>query len=377
VLRRLLAAGAMAGLSLALTLSALDAVLRCFPRLLPAGSYSFGQRFDPEIGSAVYTGRVIYQKVRFTERSANELGFLDVEHAQQPPPRVARVGLFGDSYVEAAQVSLEHTFFRRLAARTEPAGTEILAFGISGWGTLHSYLAWRALGERMGLDRAVYFFVENDLGDNAFSIQSAQPRGFLRRPFAEASDAEPGFRVRWLEGLEQSRSARIVRACYERSPLARVVWSRLALLRGYGVAAGGGRDAVEMTGVAAAVPDQNDLPETWPAAYADEARLLGERILARWHDEASERGQPLLVVYVPRGAAQLAGEVAPEATWRPWLLATCARLGIPVLDLFEPLAAAQGAGRTVYDDHWAPDGHEVVAEALAGALLAEPGAARP
>jgi hypothetical protein len=218
----------------------------------------------------------------------------------------------------------------------------------------------------------VYFFVENDPGDNAFSIQSAQPRGYMRRPFAERSDEPPGFRVRWLEGLEQSGPARSVRSVYERSLLGRVIWSRLGLLRGHGLAPAGGRDAVEMTGVAGAVLNQNDLPSSWPDAYAEEARLLAERILARWRDEASRRGQRLLVAYVPRGAAQLSGELPPEATWRPWLLASCERLGLPVVDLFEPLAAAQRAGRTVYDDHWAPDGHEVVAEALARVLLPAP-----
>jgi hypothetical protein len=370
--RRIAGGLAVAGLSLLVTFALLEAALRLFPRLLPAGTYTLGQAFDPEVGSALHTGRVLYNKVRWVERSANALGFLDVEHAERPAAGMARAGLFGDSYVEAAQVPLDQTFFRRLAARAAPAGVEVLAFGISGWGTLHSYLAWQALGERLGLGQVVYFFVENDPGDNAFSIQSAQPRGYMRRPFAERSDEPPGFRVRWLEGLEQSGPARSVRSVYERSLLGRVIWSRLGLLRGHGLAPAGGRDAVEMTGVAGAVLNQNDLPSSWPDAYAEEARLLAERILARWRDEASRRGQRLLVAYVPRGAAQLSGELPPEATWRPWLLASCERLGLPVVDLFEPLAAAQRAGRTVYDDHWAPDGHEVVAEALARVLLPAP-----
>ena len=52
----------------------------------------------------------------------------------------------------------------------------------------------------------------------------------------------------------------------------------------------------------------------------------------------------------------------------PWLGETCAALGIPLVDPREAMAARLAQGTHVYDDHWTPAGHEVVAGVLAGYL---------
>lgn len=353
----------MFAVSLGLLLLLLEGVLRLVPAALPSGTYTMGQRFDEAVQSPVYTGRVIYNKVRRTVRWPNPAGFLDLEHAEAKPPGVARLAFFGDSYVESAQVELEQTFFRLLAQR-EPPGVEVLAFGISGWGTLHGLLGYRGLADRFDLDRIVYVFVENDPGDNAWSIMRSRPPSFLRRPFAELSDEPPGFALEWHPGMQASGASRLARVGYDRSLLARVVWSRLALLRGYGVAPRSAGDAVASAGRAAVVTDQNHLPATWPEASVREAGELGRRILRSWLDEAGAAGRPLAVLYVPRGEEQLRGEIAESDTWKPWLSETCAALGIPLIDPTPELRAALEAGESVYDDHWSPQGHVAVARAL-------------
>lgn len=354
--------------SFAATLLLVEAGLRWIPGVLPSGVYSMGQRFDPEVQSPVYTGKVIYNKVRRTEREPNRAGFLDVEHTDAPTPGVARLGFFGDSYVESAQVPLEQAFFRRLAHTPSPTPVEVLAFGISGWGTLHAFLAHRVLADRYGLDTSVYVFVENDPGDNAWSIQSRHRQNFLRRPYAELAEEAPGFRMRWIEGMQAQPLAVLLRAGYDRSLLLRVVWSRLALLSSYGVVRDRRADAA-MAGSAGEVPDQNDLPTTWPRPYVEEAGELGRRILAKWAEETRSAGRRLAVLYVPRGEAQLSGEMPDGETWKPWLIETCRALGIPLIDPSPELRARLAAGESVYDDHWSPAGHAAVADALARSLL--------
>jgi hypothetical protein len=367
--RGIAAGGVLIAASLAVTLALLEALLRWVPAALPSGTYSMGQRFDERVQSPVYTGRVVYNKVRRTVREPNSHGFLDLEHAEAKPAGVTRVAFFGDSYVESAQVELDQTFFRLFAA-SQGQGVEVLAFGISGWGTLHSLLAYRGLAEGFGLDGIVYVFVENDPGDNAWSIMRARPPSFLRRPFAELAEEPPGFRVEWHAGMQAGAISRLVRRGYDRSLLARVVWSRLALLRGYGVASR--RTAAEgaMAGApGAAGVDQNTLPTTWPPQVRDEAAELGRRILEAFAVEAARAGRDFSVLYVPRGEDQLRGDVSEAETWKPWLLETCAALGIPVVDPTTALRAAL-AHESVYDDHWSPAGHRVVAGVLERAPVA-------
>jgi hypothetical protein len=116
------------------------------------------------------------------------------------------------------------------------------------------------------------------------------------------------------------------------------------------------------------VPNQNDLPSTWPAEYSERARELGARILRRWRDQAKLTNRTLFVLYVPRGEAQLRDEAVAADTWLPWLEATTRELGIPLLDPSDALRRRLDSGEGVYDDHWTPAGHGAVAETLAERL---------
>jgi hypothetical protein len=369
---RSLAANVLAAcLSLGVTWGIAEWAIRSVPALLPAGTYTLGQRFEPAIEAPVYDGKVIYNKVRRVERISNSAGFMDAEHEIAKPPGVTRVGIFGDSYVESLQVPVEDTFVRRAGRMLAPESIELLALGISGWGTLHSHLAWRGLAPRYDLDTIVYVFVENDLGDNAWSIMSQQRTTYLRRPFAVLDDAPPGWRILWRDDLDaRSPLVSALRRATDSSLLARVVWGRAVLLFTYGISGRPEARAYDMGGLAGAIPNQNDLPSTWPDSYAEQARELGRRILGEWTRQARERGQDFLVLYVPRGQSQLRGEPPVAETWKPWLLATCADLDIPVIDPSEALRRRMLGGDDVYDDHWSPAGHEVVSEVLSDALRA-------
>ncbi|HSD11771.1 MAG TPA: hypothetical protein VLF14_12330 [Candidatus Binatia bacterium] len=97
----------------------------------------------------------------------------------------------------------------------------------------------------------------------------------------------------------------------------------------------------------------------------EEARLLTRRILGQFRDEVVGDGRRFSVLYVPRGNEELAGKVPPEDVWLPWLSRTCAELGIELLDPSALLARQHGTGTKVYDDHWSPAGHELIASFVA------------
>ncbi|RIL03999.1 MAG: hypothetical protein DCC71_14325 [Proteobacteria bacterium] len=356
----------LAGFAVVFVALALEAAFRWVPALLPAGAYGAGRR-DPELRMNVHGTRILYNKADYLVRTPNRDGFMDVDHARAKPPGVVRVGFFGDSYVESVQVPLEDVFFRRLAERGGPA-LETFGFGISGWGTLHAFEAWKVLAPRYDLDAAYYVFVENDLGDNALEIGGRRGPSDSK-PFAELADAPPGYRVEWARPPGDAPWWRgIAKWLQHHSLLAHVVYERAAQLRAYGVSMRKSRANADMTSAAGAVPDANDLASTWPRPYAERAQQLGERMLADWKRAADARGTPLAVLYVPRAEDQLTGALPAGDTWLPWLRATCAKLGLPLVDPSGALLARVREGERVYLDHWTPSGHEAIAQALADHL---------
>jgi hypothetical protein len=355
-------------LSLALLVGLCEGVLRLFPRLLPKGAYG-ASHYRPDLMSSVYDDTVIYNKVRFVVREPNSEGFLDVEHTPARPRGVRRVGIFGDSYVEATQVPMEDVFYRRAQERLGADRVELLGFGISGWGTLHAFLAYETLAPRYELDAAVYLFVENDLGDNALEVQGARAFRLSPKVYATLSPLPPGYQLVLLNPEEQAGLVlRTAKWFQERLLLARLIWSRASLLAAAGVALRSEEADRQMSTRAQEVPNQNDLPSTWPAPYAERARTLGERVLRQWRDHARRDGRDLFVLYVPRGEDQLRDAAAAADSWFPWLEATTRELGIPLIDPSEALERRLLARDAVYDDHWTPAGHEVVAGVLAERL---------
>lgn len=353
-----------------LTIILCEVGLRWVPSLLPAGTYGAG-RFDRELGMNVHATPVIYNKVRLTRRIPNDDGFMDVDHDVQAEPGVTRVAFFGDSYVESAQVPLEQVFFRRLAERMGSGEFEFFGFGVSGWGTFAAMRAYDVLGTRYGIGVAIYVFVENDLGDQVDLIS----KGSASIPRLRVTDAPPGYEPVWPADPDQRGWAqRFAKAVQTRSLLAQVLISRLGILRAYGPQLTRARSDVEMSRAAREVPDPNDLPSTWAPEFRQMAETLGEQILADWSQLTRSRGQTFAVLYVPRGEAQLRGEIAEAGTWLPWLRRTCAKFSIPLIDPSPELRARLERGNRVYDDHWSAAGHEAIADAVETFLIGQRGA---
>jgi hypothetical protein len=362
---------ALSFVALALVAILLELIFRAAPALLPYGAYGSG-RLDPELGTNVHGGRAIYNKGYLVIRDPNRDGFMDVDHEQPKPPGALRVGFFGDSYVESLQVPLEDAFFRRLPERlSERGAVEGFGFGISGWGTLHAKRAFLVYGERYDLDVAVYVFVENDLGDQMWTLSARRESAGSTKPFLETSDEAPGYRLRSVAtGARTPFWFDAAKLLQRYSLLAHALQNRLALLRQAGVQVRPDAGDAEMSARAGSLPDANDLPGSWPRAYAEEAMRLGEIVLREWRDAAAARAQRLVVLYVPRGHEQLSGTLPLAANWLPWLERTCAALELPLIDPSDALAARLAGGEAVYSDHFSAAGHEVIADELAAWLTA-------
>jgi hypothetical protein len=117
--------------------------------------------------------------------------------------------------------------------------------------------------------------------------------------------------------------------------------------------------------------NQNDLPSTWPPAVLAEAKELTDRILTEFASSVRRDGRKAFVLYVPRGPSELDGTLPENELWLPWLEGVTDRLALPLLDPTSALRQRQSKGRPVYDDHWSPDGHEVIAQFLAESFCSQ------
>jgi hypothetical protein len=142
----------------------------------------------------------------------------------EPAAGTLRVALVGDSFIEARQVALEASVGARLGGDLEACAgpVEVLAFGVSGYGTAQEYLLYRERIAPYHPDLVVLAFLSgNDVSDNHPALQG----GASGRPFfsvgpndtllldASFRDSE-AFRARAEEGALSAilRSSQLVRA---------------------------------------------------------------------------------------------------------------------------------------------------------------------
>jgi hypothetical protein len=86
------------------------------------------------------------------------------EYAPEPAPGILRIAVFGDSFVYCNEVDTDDSWPRRLEeARPD---TEVLNFGVGGYGTDQALLRYRHDGRRFSPHMAVMGFVPDDIRRN-------------------------------------------------------------------------------------------------------------------------------------------------------------------------------------------------------------------
>ena len=117
--------------------------------------------FDPELGWTHYPstgsrdGRVHYNRLGARGRR---------EYAPSPPEGVLRVALFGESFVQGAQISDEETFEHQLEQRC--ATLEVLNFGVNSYGVDQALLRFRRDGRKLGAHVLALGLIAENIGRN-------------------------------------------------------------------------------------------------------------------------------------------------------------------------------------------------------------------
>lgn len=109
--------------------------------------------------------RITYRTEGFAISQYNSEGMQNAPINTEKAVGVIRIGVFGDSYVEALQVSRKHNFVAQLASDLESTlhkKVETLNFGVGNYSIAQDYLRYAELGKKFHLDIAILCFRERE-----------------------------------------------------------------------------------------------------------------------------------------------------------------------------------------------------------------------
>lgn len=337
-------------------------------RIVPIpGIKMLSREYDSDLGLYKFAPNTKYigTNVRYEiiERHVNSEGFLDKNHTREKPADTYRIGFFGDSFVEALQVSLEKTFFRIIEEETTERRIETLAFGQSSHGPIHSYLKSKKYSEYYDLDMVIYVFYENDLGDQIEEIKRVH---WL--PYAELKEGEVSInRTLISRKVKNDQLERDIKTLifYEHSILLQTIFNRLKLLKQNGIKIFANDSDFDMSQKADIhkAPRPGHLPSSWHPKYQEKAKRLGKAVILKWFNEITASGKSFAILYIPRAKEWLKVETAQDS-WRYWLKTLCESENIAFIDPAYQFSLTKQAGKDIYDDHFSEDGHHAFAQAF-------------
>jgi hypothetical protein len=300
----------------------------------------------------------------------NNDGFINDEDyaTNDPRPLLAAIG---DSFVEAAMVPNEQTFYRRLADKLKPNG-RVYSFAASG-APLSQYLVWaQYAAQKYQAAGLAIVVIANDFDDSLW-----------------AYNTRPGLHV-YVRGSDNR--LRLRRTDYEPSPFRYLV--RHSALGRYLVFHLNALEIARQTAARwrltspthAGTPQADTPPAGVPqyvgntaaAASPERVRDSYEAIAAFLDDLAKMIPLPPdRIAFLVDGARYERDVAITERSYfglmRARFMREALRRGYEVIDLQPWFVARSHDGQTRYeypiDGHWNPIGHEVVAEALGASRL--------
>lgn len=320
----------------------------------------------------------------------NGEGQRDIPHERSKPDGIFRVAILGDSYAEAMQVELEHTFWRVLSAklgsceRLDGKIVEVINFGVSGFGTAQELQAYRYKVRDYNPDLVLLAFLTgNDVRNNVreLELDPLRPYFVLRDGKLELDDSfreEPAYRFR------ESILAGILYTVINDSRLMQLANRARQILKARGVA----KDqqnvankviAREEAGLDSMVYHEPEHP-LWRKAWR-----VTEGLLAMLAKEVADDGRHFMVTTLSNGIQVDPDPEKRHAYMRAHdldtlfypdnrVMAIGDRYGFPVLNLapaLQRLAESEGvvlhgfANTQPGEGHWNEKGHRAAGEFMA------------
>ncbi|HVO23184.1 MAG TPA: SGNH/GDSL hydrolase family protein [Candidatus Margulisiibacteriota bacterium] len=375
--RELLAGVVLASVGILLALVALEVGVR-WMHLVP-------DRFwepDPVLGARLIAGARGWWTQEDREFvvpvQINHHGLRDLERDYAKAPGMFRVLILGDSFVEAMHVPLEATFPRVLEQLLDGGRRiEVMAAGVSGYGTASELLYFEREGARYHPDLVVLaFYPGNDVKNNSPTLEDKlKPAyttdGALQRVVGEA----PRKQVHgWRALLARSAAYHYLRkVLVTQHPQLAQTLVRHGWLQRDALPAAPERDGVPVDYGVYAAP----LTPEWQEAWAYTERLLdqlqsataasGARLaiaIVSSRDQVYPQWWREVVDTYPHMRSQTWDLDAPMQRIEAW----CAQRAVPCVALAGPFRerAAQDREPLHYhhDGHWTAAGHRLAASVL-------------
>ena len=305
----------------------------------------------------------------------NADGLRDGEYQREKTPQSRRILAFGDSFAEGWGVQLEESVSKQLEGRlrkTAPeVDTEVINFGVAGYGTDQELLFFEKLGRLYEPDLVLVFFYPNDLWNNGKRRGMGAERGY--KPFFRLGRDNHlrlfGVPVRKTPFWDEN--ARASRPFFER--LDHYLGQRWHLYVLFEKAMAPeipkGQQQMFYEGLYG-TRDDPKLAQLW--------ELTG-RLLQAFHSSARQAGAEMVLVYVPtivqidaenwRMKRGLHGLIETFDLQKPnrQIAHFASRYDISLVDLYEPFKRAAQHQQLYYQEsHWNAQGH-----ALAAALIGD------
>lgn len=357
-------------------------------RILPVVEPILGQP-DRDIGYAFTPGiEGTWVRENRARVRINSLGLRGPEIERMKPAGTRRIGLTGDSMVEALQVGNDETFaaLAERELRRRGNAVEVVNLAMSGNGPLRQLVRLEKFGLPLGLDLVVMYSSAGDFVSGELLQDAANP-GYVRSP-AGSMERSHAFRNRWQVRHIDTQAGRAFMAVLQHSAVVRMVYLRtrepVPQLLGLP-----GAPAVRKAPAICGADRLAAFAQLWlehqPAdQWAATAKFVDELAAA-----TSARGLPAtyLMADIPMPAGSCAAErglrarlldtinhefAARRVRFVDWDAALLARIG-SADDGSARLSPLHGFGRDVNAGHLNYWGHLVFAEALVDVVVASNG----
>lgn len=333
-----------------------------------------GPRRTPNQSGRYLFGKEIDSRYRFNSQGWNSLH----EYIGNKPKGTRRVCLIGDSFVEALSVDVDKTMAadaEKIMSRPDRP-VEWYAFGNSGWGTSHEYLAFHHYALDFKPDAVVLLFICNDPGDTSPYLTRQEP---WMAKFSLDDNGNPLY----SPPAEYVPSA--MKRWFARSALVRYLMIQKGLFTPRATVPTGQMSVREFAGTG-----KDDSGDLSPQQRVDKSWELIGKLLDKTRRECEARGAVFLLVFqghrweieaAATGKTYMAPakEVDPYCQnerindmGRQYLEPLAKKLGLNYLDLTDSMTAGvkiAGKRHNYSDDaHFNELGHRIAAEAISQKL---------